>query len=117
MKVKNKKTGLESTITAEDWAKMQKNGLARKFSILDGTDTQEAQQPEEVTGVSYKALFDLGNKAFKEGNLEEAKKQFLAAQLINNTNPVKKKLEAVEEALLAKAIEAEAAEKEDTELL
>lgn len=46
--IQNRKSKVESFVTVEDWAEMQRKGFAGRFSIVDDTDMQETviKKPE-----------------------------------------------------------------------
>lgn len=98
VKIKSKKTGLvPNNVTAEDWDKMKGRGDAKNFDIISSDDDPKIdEKPSDLSDKNYQDILKTATKNFKDGKLERAKKGFLKAQAIKDTDLIKEKLAEIE---------------------
>ena len=97
MLIKSIKTGLEQTVTKEEYDKLVRMGEAARFKVLSTEDTKEerAAAPEETGDANRQGLIDAAKEAESKEDWANALDLYQKAAAIKSSSNLTKKIKAM----------------------
>jgi len=94
MIVKNRATGENYPISAATWAKLQSDGTARRYTVVEADTAPEAAVMTQVA--EYEIAVKQGTQLQKVGDLDGAWRLFQKAYAIKQTTSLKKRMDELD---------------------
>ena len=93
MQIKSRKTNLTHTITKEEWEKLQEQGLAKNYDVVNNTEVagEKPSAPAEL-GLKFNDLVKTADAAFKKKDYKVAQEHYQLAKAIKSTTKIEERL-------------------------
>lgn len=97
VKIKNKKTGVVSTVDASEWEKIQQGRLRGKFEVVADVSGVTSNTVEtDLASLDYESIMRKAGQARKDKNWERALELYNLAKDIKSTAFIDKRISELE---------------------